>query len=83
MVSGQLWYIYLYYPIIILDFGVSRIVAFGSITSEKLFHVHSDIDLAVWGLDEHIYFRTVGALQGLDVEFNMDLIRFEDVSLTF
>jgi predicted nucleotidyltransferase len=60
------------------DFGVSQIVAFGSITSEKLFHVRSDIDLAVWGLDERVYFRAVGVLQGLDPEFSLDLICFEE-----
>ncbi len=65
------------------DFGVSRIVVFGSITSEKLFHVHSDIDLAIWGLSERVYFRAVGVLQGIDAEFSMDLIRFEDASPTF
>jgi predicted nucleotidyltransferase len=62
------------------DFGVTRVVAFGSIASEKLFHVHSDIDLAVWGLDERVYFRSVGVLQGLDPEFSLDLIRFEEAS---
>jgi predicted nucleotidyltransferase len=62
------------------DFRVARVVAFGSIVSEKLFHVHSDIDLAVWELDESVYFRAVGVLQGLDPEFSLDLIRFEDAS---
>lgn len=60
------------------DYGITQIVAFGSITNEKLFHIHSDIDLAVWGLDERAYFRAVGVLQGLDPEFGLDLIRFED-----
>jgi predicted nucleotidyltransferase len=59
------------------DFGVRRVVAFGSIVSEKLFHARSDIDLAVWGLDEGLYFRSVGVLQGLDPEFSLDVIRFE------
>ncbi len=62
------------------EYGITRVAAFGSITSEKLFHEHSDIDLAVWGLDERVYFRAVGALQGLDPEFSIDIIRFEDAS---
>jgi uncharacterized protein len=57
-----------------------QVAGLGSITSEKLFHEHSDIDVAVWGLDERAYFRAVGALQGLDPEFSIDLIRFEDAS---
>lgn len=65
------------------DFGATRIVAFGSLTNQKLFHVHSDIDLAVWDLDEGLYFRAVGVLQGLDPEFSLDLIRFEDASPVF
>jgi len=65
------------------DFRVTRIVAFGSITSEKLFHAHSDIDLAAWGLDERVYFRAVGVLQGLDPHFSLDLIRFEEATPSF
>jgi len=65
------------------DFGVSQIMAFGSITNEKLFHVHSDIDLAVWGLDERVYFRAVGVLQGLDPEFSLDLICFEEAKPSY
>jgi predicted nucleotidyltransferase len=65
------------------DFGVTQIVAFGSIVSEKLFHAHSDIDLAAWGLDEHVYFRAVGVLQGLDPQFSLDLIRFEEAKPSF
>jgi predicted nucleotidyltransferase len=60
------------------EFQVARIVAFGSLTQESLFHLRSDVDLAVWGLDERNYFRAVGRLQSLDPDIGVDLILFED-----
>jgi len=62
------------------DFGVKKTVAFGSLTQPHLFHSHSDIDLAVWGLSGREYFRAVGVLQSLDPEIEVDLITFEDAS---
>ena len=59
------------------QFGVERVVAFGSILSPERFHEHSDIDLAVWKLAEEHHYRAVGILLGLDPEFSVDLIRAE------
>jgi predicted nucleotidyltransferase len=62
------------------EFAVDKVALFGSVVQPALFHIHSDIDLAVWGLDERRYFRAVGMLQGLDSEFAIDLVPFEDAA---
>ena len=62
------------------QFGVGKIVLFGSVANPRLFHSRSDVDLAVWGLGEGQYFRAVSALLGIDPEINVDLIEFEFAS---
>ncbi len=63
-------------------FEVEKVVLFGSIVKPALFHSRSDVDIAVWGLDESKYFRAVGVLQGIDPAFSIDLISFETASPT-
>jgi predicted nucleotidyltransferase len=65
------------------QFGVTRVILFGSLVHPELFHFQSDIDLAVWGLAEEDYYRTVGILQSLNPKFSVDLVRFEDISPDF
>ena len=62
------------------EFGCSRVVVFGSLLTPTLFHVHSDVDLMVWGLEGRAYYHAVGRLQGLDREIAVDVIAFEDAS---
>lgn len=64
------------------EFGVERVVAFGSLVNRSLFHIRSDADLAVWGLPEKMYYRAVGSLQALDTAVAVDLIRIEEASTT-
>jgi hypothetical protein len=40
--------------------------------------MRSDVDLAVWGLDERDYLRAVAAVTGLDREIAVDLIAVEE-----
>lgn len=63
------------------QFGVEKVVLFGSVVYPKLFHSRSDVDIAVWGLDDHDYFRAVGTLLGIDSEIGVDLVVFETASL--
>ncbi|RME88321.1 MAG: nucleotidyltransferase domain-containing protein [Anaerolineae bacterium] len=60
------------------EFGVSRVVVFGSLVHPHLFHAHSDVDLATWGLSGRPYYRAVGVLQSLDPTISVDLIAFEE-----
>lgn len=59
------------------EFSVKKVMVFGSLVHPHLFHSRSDVDLAVWGLDERQYFRAVGILQSLEPEIEVDLIAFE------
>lgn len=60
------------------EFQVTKVVAFGSMTHDVLFHQHSDVDLAVWDLDDKMYFRAVGRLQSIDSMIDVDLIPYID-----
>lgn len=59
------------------DYGVSRVVLFGSLARPAPFSAHSDIDLAVWGLDERAYYQVVSRLLDLNPTISIDLLRVE------
>lgn len=59
------------------EFGATRVVVFGSLLDSRLFHPRSDVDLAVWGLNERDYYRAVSHLLDLDPDISVDLIEFE------
>jgi predicted nucleotidyltransferase len=59
------------------EYGVDRIVLFGSLVRDDVFGTHSDVDLAVWGLDAEDYFEAVARVQGEGAPFSVDLIRIE------
>ena len=40
--------------------------------------MHSDLDIAVWGLDEKNFHRAVAKLLELDPSQRVDLVRIED-----
>ena len=54
------------------DFGAERVVLFGSALG-KGFNESSDLDLAVWGLPDSLYFKAIAQLDGLD-GFAIDLV---------
>ena len=60
------------------EYGVKRVAVFGSLACRDLFHWRSDLDLAVWGLDEKQYYRAVSRLLQIDQSVSVDLIRVED-----
>ena len=62
------------------DFGATRVRVFGSVCSPRLFHQHSDVDLAVWSLQKSLYYQAVGRLQGLDPDIAVDVIEVERAS---
>jgi len=62
------------------EFQVEKVVVFGSLTNRELFHIRSDIDLAVWGLPDKLYFRALGAVLDMSPEFLVDLVPFIDAS---
>lgn len=54
---------------------------FGSLVCRELFHPQSDVDLAVWGIDETIYYRAVGQLLALDPMFEIDVVMGEEAPM--
>ena len=63
------------------EFGASRVVVFGSLIHQELFHSRSDIDLGVWIIQG--YFRAVSRLMDLDPEIEIDLVPVEDARLEY
>ncbi len=59
-------------------FGARRVVLFGSLARGDPFDEHSDVDLAVWGVDEWDYLRAISHLLDLDPLISVDLIRAEE-----
>jgi predicted nucleotidyltransferase len=59
------------------QFGAARVVVFGSVLYPKRFYERSDVDLAVWGLDERLYLKAVSRLLDIDPEISVDLVEAE------
>lgn len=59
------------------QFGAQRVVIFGSALFAQRFHQHSDVDLAVWGLDEKLYYRAVARLLDIEPTIPVDLVESE------
>ena len=56
------------------DFGASRVVVFGSLVQPGMFTLHSDVDLAAWGIRPEDTFRAIGAAQDLSSEIALNLV---------
>lgn len=59
------------------EYGAQRVILFGSLARNDPLSLHSDVDLAVWGLDERTYYRVVSRLLDLDPMVKVDLIMGE------
>ncbi len=62
------------------DFGVTKVVLFGSMLSVNNTHMSSDIDLAVWDLPSKDYLEALSALVDRSKAFRVDLVRIEEAS---
>lgn len=60
------------------EFEASKVAVFGSLLHPTLFHAKSDVDLAVWGMDDKKYYRAVSVLLDIDPKISVDLISIED-----
>lgn len=61
-------------------YGVKQVFLFGSLARQDIFDSHSDIDLAVQGLDETKYYRALADLMNLDMASDIDLVMTEQAS---
>lgn len=59
-------------------FDARRVWVFGSLLQDDLFHDHSDVDIAAWGLRQEDILRAVAAVTSLDPDICVDLVVFED-----
>ncbi len=62
------------------EFKAKEVILFGSLVRKELFHIKSDVDLAVRGLDEKLYYRAVSRLLDLDTDIQTDLVMTEDAA---
>lgn len=62
------------------EFKAKEVIVFGSLLEKELFHIRSDVDLAVRGLDEKLYYRAVSRLLDLDTDISSDLVMIRDAA---
>ena len=63
--------------ILVEKFGAKRVYLFGSV-KEGYFGWDSDIDLAVEGLEPHLYFKALVGIHKVSDDLKVDLIPLED-----
>ncbi|PSB16625.1 nucleotidyltransferase [Phormidesmis priestleyi ULC007] len=59
------------------QFGAQQVAIFGSMLSRDRVHERSDLDIAVWGLDQDLYYQAVSRLLDLDPSLPIDLVEVE------
>lgn len=65
--------------LLIEEFGAQRVIPFGSVTGNGLWHQGSDLDLAVEGLPDNRFFEALSAVQDLvSSQIRVDLVPLED-----
>ena len=62
------------------EFEASRVILFGSLARGQFFHRCSDIDLAVEGIDDKLFWRAWSALDAITSEFEIELVSVEAAS---
>lgn len=56
------------------QFGVSRVVVFGSLVHPGWFTPWSDVDIAAWGIKPEDTFRAIGVVLDLDTDIPLNLV---------
>ncbi|MGK7959470.1 nucleotidyltransferase family protein [Crocosphaera sp.] len=56
------------------NFGVTKVMVFGSILNENCFNLASDVDIAAWGISPIDTFKAMGELRELDDEIEVNLV---------
>lgn len=62
------------------QFGAKQVGLFGSVLEPEFFDQRSDVDLAVWGLNEKDYYRAVARLLDIEPSISVDLVEVEFAS---
>jgi predicted nucleotidyltransferase len=61
-------------------YQIEKVILFGSLLDLSKFRYHSDIDLAVWGLPEQLYYQALKDILAISPDFSIDLIQIESAS---
>lgn len=56
------------------EFQAQKVILFGLMVAWQNTHLHSDIDLAVWGMPEDSIYKAVARLISLDNRIKIDLV---------
>ncbi|WP_176237472.1 nucleotidyltransferase family protein [Candidatus Hakubella thermalkaliphila] len=59
------------------QYGVTRVVVFGSLAQKGRFTRWSDVDIAAWGIRPEDTFQAMGAVMDLDSEIQVNLLDVE------
>lgn len=62
------------------QFGVTKVVLFGSLIHVGSFHLHSDVDVAAWGLTATNWLRAMSAVAALASDIEINLVDVETCS---
>jgi len=60
------------------DFCAQKVIVFGSLTDIGRFTKWSDIDIAVLGVPDQLFYKALGRIISLSSEFKVDLLDIED-----
>ena len=59
------------------EYGVRRVMVFGSLTHSDGFTLWSDVDLAAWGLTPANWLKAIGAVHALSGEIELNVVDVE------
>ncbi|RCW58650.1 nucleotidyltransferase family protein [Halanaerobium sp. ST460_2HS_T2] len=64
-------------------YNVEKVVLFGSVLNEDKFHLHSDVDLAVFGLKDELFFKAYAEVMNILSGFEVDLLDYKECRESF
>ena len=59
-------------------YKAEKVIIFGSLLDKNRFHKRSDIDIAVKGIDDGLFYEAYGEIIGKHTDFKVDLIDLKD-----
>ncbi len=62
------------------SFFAKKVILFGSLLDKNAFDMSSDIDLAVMGVPDGIFYKALGSITEVVFPFNVDLVDINDCS---
>lgn len=60
------------------NYGATRVLVFGSLTDKNKFSKNSDIDLAVKGIEDRVFYKVYSEITRKYTDFDIDLVDIKD-----